>query len=110
MIKFDKDGWIVSQKVKSRVVHEEDHDRLYDGTSNSILIYTKSEYTSYKQISRNKSKGDLKCVPLNETKYKGKKFEEWNIIDSGALALIGKSVKTGKTIILKILIPKVLKN
>ena len=105
---FDKDGWLVRQKIKTIILHNENHDRLYDKVSNAIIDTLK--YSPYKHVSRSKIKGDLKRIPLNESNYKGEKFKEWNVIGSGALSLIGKSIKTGKIIIIKILIPKVSKN
>ena len=106
---FDKDGWIIAQKVKSKIVHEDDHDRFLVDIE-PIIEYDISEYFSHTQTTKDKINGVLKVVPLSETKYKGKKFEKWNKIGSGALALIGKSANNDKMIVFKVLIPKKTKN
>ena len=106
MVKFDKRGWFVGQVIKMKVTHEDDHDRLYYDVKSSIK-YDKSKYVTHGYTTqKNKVKGDLQIVPFHEIKYNGARFKEWYKEHSGALAIIGKSVKTGATVIVKILIPK----
>lgn len=110
MIKFDKDGWFVNQVVKIEVKHEDDHERLYPKVKSvleSILEGYKSKYSIRDHTThKNYVKDDLHVVPLHETKYKGNKYEKWNKEGSNALAIISKSIKFGKILIIKILIPK----
>jgi len=107
-VKFDEKGWFIGQVVKTRICHEHDHDRLYiDISKITIQEYDKSKYTIHDHTTHTEDIEEiLEPVPLSETKYKGKKFEEWNKIGSGALAIIGKSKKNNKIRIIKILIPK----
>ena len=53
---------------------------------------------------------DLRVVPLCDTSYRGKKYEEWNKKGSGALAIVSKSTRSDKTLVIKILIPKQIKD
>lgn len=67
----------------------------------------KAKYKHYRQRQVNLFKKDsFKTVPLNHTKYNGKKFEAFNVSGTKALAVIG-TYKTGKKgVIQSILIPK----
>lgn len=106
MIKFDKDGWFAKQVIKIEIKHEKDHDRLYSKVK-PVLDCDKSKYSVHDHTThKNYVKEDLCVVPLCETKYKGKKYKEWNKEGSGALAIISKSIKSGNILIIKILIPK----
>jgi len=106
VVDFDEDGWFVGQKVKLKINHEHDHDRLYQ-KEKSVLNYDKSKYTIYNHTThKNRVENGLKIVPLHETKYNGEKHKEWNKKGSGALAIIGKSTKSDRMLIIKILIPK----
>ena len=106
MIKFDKDGWIVGQVVKTVINHEYDHDRFYYDVKSSEK-YDKSKYTIHDHTTHMNYEEDLQIVPLCDTSYSGKKYEEWNKKGSGALALIGKSTRSNKMLVVKILIPKI---
>ena len=103
-VKFDKDGWIIKQVINMKIEHKNDHDRLYPKT---VLEYDKSKFIVHMHdTQKNKVDGILKVVPFHETKYRGKKYEEWYKKDSGALAVVSKSIKSNKMIIVRILIPK----
>ena len=105
-VKFDKDGWFIKQIVKIEVKHEDDHDRFYPKVK-SVLEYDKSKYSIHDHTTyKNYDEKDLCIVPLYETNYKGKKYKEWNKESSGALAIVNKLIKSGKILIIKILIPK----
>ena len=106
MIKFDKDGWFVGQKIKLKVNHEHDHDHLYP-TKEGMLKYDKSKYIVHDHTThKNWVEDGLKIVPFHETKYNGEKYKKWNKKSSGALASISKSTKSNRILIIKILIPK----
>ena len=110
MIKFDKDGWFTKQVVKIEIKHENDHDRFYPKVKSileSILDSYRSKYSIRDHTThKNYVKEDLHIISLHKTNYKGKKYKEWNKKGSGALAIISKSIKSGKILIIKILIPK----
>ena len=106
MVDFDEDGWFVGQKVKIKVNHENDHGRLYPKPK-TVSGYDKSKYTIHDHTThKNYVEEEFQVVPLYETKYRGKKYQKWNKKCSGALAIISKSTKSNKMLIIKILIPK----
>ena len=111
MIKFDKKGMFVGQVIKIKVNHDDDHDRFYY-VIDSIIEYVKSEYTAYKHSNayNDKIDGILKVIPFYQTKYNGEKFKKWYKKGSGALAAVSKSIRLNKIIIVKILIPKQIKD
>jgi len=109
MVKFDKNGWFIGQKINTKIQHEDYHIDLYPKTEEKRVIlpdYDKSKYKMYGHTNVNLVEGVLKIVSFYQTKYKGSKFSEWYKKDSGALAIVGKSIKTKKTSIVKILILK----
>ena len=68
---------------------------------------SKARYKHFTQ--RNKKdfdKDTYKTVPLNHTKYKGKKFKGYNKSGTNAKAVIGTTKKGKKGVIQTILIPK----
>ena len=109
MIKFDKDGFFIGQKVNTKIQHEENHICLYPEEEKKIdnLEYDKLKYVSHGHTTHKETvMGKLQIVYLYQTDYKGKKFKEWNKKGSGALAIICKLKKTNKITIVKVLIPK----
>ena len=108
MVEFDKNGWFIGQIINTEVKHGENHDHLYDRTEPVVMyIYDKSKYTVHGHTTLTESIEEIfMVVPLYKTKYKGKKFKEWNKKGSGALAIVAKLKKSDRMAIIKILIPK----
>lgn len=103
MVDFDKNGWFVGQIIRMKINHKDNH--IFDKLEQ--VKYDKSKYIEYMHTTHKKDiEKNQKIVQLSETRYKGKKFEEWNKKDSGALAVVFRSSKSNKLRIIKILIPK----
>lgn len=71
------------------------------------MPYKKSKYERNRQRSPKDFKKDsFKTVPLNHTKYRGKRFKKYMYSGTSAKAIVGKLKRTGKWSIQSILIPK----
>ena len=107
MVQFDEDGWFIKQKINMKIDHGDNN--LYPDKENRTITleYDKTKYMIHGHTTHKETiEGILQIIPFYRSNYKGKKFVEWYIKGSGALAIIGKLKKTNKETIIKILIPK----
>lgn len=94
MVKFDKDGWIIKQVIKMKVVHEEDHDRLFGKESNKHKKLMEKWLVKF--LNKEVSKTEMYFIMALEYKFKIRRIKASSIMNAlidGKIKEINRFVK-----------------